>query len=322
MSVAALPPLVSVILPTFERLEYLPAAVESLCAQSYPHWELVIADDGSGPDTRDWLESLRAHPRVTVLWLAHSGRPAVVRNAALRAARGEWLAFLDSDDLWLPQKLERQLSSLQRHPQRKWGYTAFDLVDGSGELRPARREGGARAPSGWILPRLLDGEIVIALPSVIVSRALLEQLGAFDEELTMCEDDELWFRLAAHSEIDGIEAPLTRVRRHGRHGGDDATAWRDRRRVFEKALRAGPEPQLRARLRRLRAEAAAGLARSEAAAARRLRALGTLARSAHYSWPYREWWAGAAHTLPRVLAPAALKTLARRRRIHRHEAGA
>jgi glycosyltransferase involved in cell wall biosynthesis len=318
---AAVQPLVSVVMPTFERMQFVPQAVHSLYAQSYRHWELIIADDGSGPHIRAYLETLRARQQVTVLWLEHSGRPSVARNAALRAARGALVAFLDSDDLWLPEKLARQVSSLRQHPERKWGYTAFALVNERGEPRPRGAAPAPRAPSGWILRPLLDDEIVIALPSVIVERATLERLGAFDEALTMCEDDELWFRLAAHSEIDGIDAPLTLVRRHAHHGGDDVTAWRDRRRVFEKALSTSNEPQLRARLRRLRAESAVGLARSEALAARRARALGTLALSAPYSWRYPQWWTGAARTLPRLLAPAGLRPVERRGHIERNEGG-
>jgi len=307
-------PLVSVIMPTFNRLEFLRPAVASLEAQTFTHWELIIADDGSQGPTRTYLEQLAAAPRIRVIRMPHSGRPSVVRNAALRAARGEYVAFLDSDDLWLPHKLERQIASLRCHPQRRWSYTAFALVDASGDARPAAADPRQAAPSGWILERILNDETVIALPSVLVSRQLLGQLGAFDEELIMCEDDELWLRLAAASEIDGVDEPLTLIRRHSQHAGDDATAWRDRRRVFEKALRTNGAAHLTPVLRRLRAETSAGLARSQAAAAMRLSALTTLATSARYSWRYRKWWRGALRTLAVACAPPALRGFARRHR--------
>jgi len=308
-------PLVSVIMPTYNRLEFLRPALDSLEAQTFTHWELIVADDGSQPPTRAYLEQLAAPPRVRLIRMPHCGRPSVVRNAALRAARGEYVAFLDSDDLWLPQKLECQIASLRRHPQRRWSYTAFAVVDAAGSVRrAATADARQTAPSGWILERILNDETVIALPSVLVARQLLDELGAFDEELTMCEDDELWLRLAAASEIDGVDAPLTLIRRHGQHAGDDATAWRDRHRVFEKALRRNGDAHLAPLLRRLRAETAAGLARSQAAGALRLSALTTLASSAHYSWRYRRWWRGAARTLAVALAPPALRGLARRHR--------
>src|SRR5262245_57463748 len=145
---AAMGPLVSVIMPTFNRREFLQPAIESLLNQSFVHWELIIADDGSDTDTRSYLQSLHAPPRVNVVWLSHSGRPSVVRNAALREARGEYVAFLDSDDLWLPRKLEMQVTSLARHPQRKWSYTAFALVDGAGQPKEPLHDAKRSAPSG------------------------------------------------------------------------------------------------------------------------------------------------------------------------------
>src|ERR1700722_1926163 len=121
-------PAVSIILPTFDRLAFLPAAIASAFAQTFTDWELIVADDGSSADTRTYLKTLNDPPQVKVLWLSHSGKPAVVRNAALREARGEFVAFLDSDDIWLPKKLETQIASLRRHAQRKWSYTRFVLV--------------------------------------------------------------------------------------------------------------------------------------------------------------------------------------------------
>jgi glycosyltransferase involved in cell wall biosynthesis len=307
-------PVVSIIMPTFNRREFLQPAIESLFNQSFTDWELIIADDGSDKDTRSYLQTLYAPPRVKVMWLPHSGKPSVVRNAALREARGEYVAFLDSDDLWLPRKLEMQIASLARNPQRKWGYTAFALVDAAGQPKEPLYDAKRSAPSGWIMDRMLQDKIVIALPSVIVARQSLEQLGSFDEELVMCEDDDLWVRLAAHSEIDGIDQPLTLIRRHAQHGGDDVTAWRDRRRVFEKALEASGDPRLSATLRKLRAEMAAGLARSQADRGMRIGVVGTVVASAHYSWRYRRWWGGVMRSLGQAFAPAVVSNVIRRYR--------
>ncbi|MGH8140839.1 MAG: glycosyltransferase family 2 protein [Steroidobacteraceae bacterium] len=301
-------PAVSIILPTFNRLEFLPHSIESVFAQTFTNWELLVADDGSGGDTRAYLQSLHDPPRVSILWLPHSGKPAVARNAALRAAQGDYVAFLDSDDVWLPEKLQAQITSLLRHADRGWSYTRFAVVDASGNPPVPARGGNWPAPTGWILEKLLLQHTVIALPSVIVSRRLLEKLGPFDEDLVMCEDDELWFRLAAHSEVDSVDEPLTLVRRHGQHFGSDVAAWRDRRRVFEKALRAGGSAHLQPVLRRLRAEMSTGLARSQLNSADRLGALGTVLSSAPYSWRYPQWWRGALVGF----APAVLRRAVRR----------
>jgi len=311
-------PIVSVVLPTFNRLEFLPPAVESVFAQTFPDWELIIADDGSSADTRTYLQTLDDPPRVKVIWLSHTGRPAVVRNAALREAQGEYVAFMDSDDLWLPGKLQAQIASLRRHADRKWSYTRFAVVDGAGNPAAPGRSGQWPAPSGWILEKLLKEETVIALPMVVVARPLLKQLGPFDEELVMCEDDELWFRLAAASEIDGVDEPLTLIRRHSQHCGDDITAWRDRRRVFEKTLRASDAGHLEPILRKLRAERSAGLAKSQAAAGMRIGAIGTLLSSARYSWRYPRGWFGALAATARAFTPVAVRMVVRRYRQRQH----
>lgn len=311
-----MPPAVSIIMPTFNRLPYLRPAVESVFQQTLIEWELIIADDGSEADTKAYLQSLE-DPRIKVIWLPHSGMPSAVSNIALREARGEYVAFLDSDDLWLPGKLAAQIDSLRRHPDRGWSYTRFALVDGSGSPIVTSRHTDWPAPSGWILDKLLNEETVIAQPSVVVRRQLLERLGAFDEDLVMCYDDELWFRLAAHSEIDGIDAHLTLVRRHGQHSGSDVIAWRDRRRVFEKALRrSGGGPQ-QSSLHRLRARMSAGLAKSQAASGMRYSALGTVFTSLPHSWQYPRCWLGALGATARAFVPANVRSLVRRYR-HSH----
>jgi len=305
-------PAVSIILPTFGRLEFLPATIDSAFAQTFTDWELIIADDGSIGETRAFLQKLQGSERVKVIWLAHTGRPGAVRNAALRVARGKYVAFLDSDDVWLPTKLATQLTSLRRHASRNWSYTRFSQMDRSGHRRAAASVRSWPAPSGWILEKLLKEETVIALPSVVVSRALLEQSGAFDEELVMCEDDELWLRLATHSEIDGIDAPLTVVRRHGQHAGSDIIAWRDRRRVFEKALRRNDRGSVAPLLRKLRAEMAAGLAASQAVSGQRLAAVWTLLSSAPYCWRFPQTWVGALGRTARACVPRAAQSFLRR----------
>jgi glycosyltransferase involved in cell wall biosynthesis len=318
----AVPPAVSILMPTFNRLEFVPPAIESVFAQSLTDWELIIADDGSDADTKAYLRSLR-HPRVKVLWMAHTGRPPVMLNAALRVARGEFIAFLDSDDVWLPSKLELQVASLRRQPNRRWSCTAFALIDAAGRPLAAARAGWP-AVSGKVRDRLLT-DAVIAMPSIIAARSLFEQVGAFDEELVMNYDGDLWLRFAQLSELDGIDEPLTLVRRHGLHGGSDIIAWRDLRRVIEKAQRAPGDAEFRAMLREQRAVTSAGLARSHALFGRRIDVVHTLAESAPYSWSYAQWWRVGAYASARALAPRALlsalravRTRMRSRRLATH----
>jgi glycosyltransferase involved in cell wall biosynthesis len=312
-----MPPAVSIIMPTFNRLEFLKPAIESVFSQTFEDWELIIADDGSSEPTRAYLRALQNHPCVHVILLPHTGKPSVVSNVALREARGEYVAFLDSDDVWLPKKLETQIASLRRHPERGWSYTQFALIDSAGNRTDPARTRNWPTPTGWILEKLLEEETVIAQPSVVVSRQLLMQLGVFDEELVMCYDDELWFRLAARTEIDGIDEPLTLVRRHGQHSGSDIIAWRDRRRVFEKALRVRRGRRLEAMLYKLRAQMSAGLAKSQAASGRPWDAFATLCSSAPHSWRHPHCWLGAWVSTARACAPRSVRTLVRHYRRNR-----
>jgi glycosyltransferase involved in cell wall biosynthesis len=304
-------PEVSVVLPTFNRLRYLRPAIDSVFAQTFTDWELIVADDGSEGETAAYIAELANLPRVKVLRLAHSGNPGAVRNAAWQTARSEYIAFLDSDDVWLPEKLALQVASLRSHPERGWSHTAFAVIDESGELLRGARSRWWPAAEGWILESLIKMETVIAIPSVIVRRRLLEQLGGFDLKQRMCEDYDLWLRLAALSEIDGVRETLLHVRSHRDHFHSDSIVFEDLGRALEKSLAVSTDPSLRALLSRGRAKVAAGLAHNQAIRGGRWAALRTLARSSRYSWAYREWWLGGAKAAAHVVAPAGVLRVAR-----------
>jgi glycosyltransferase involved in cell wall biosynthesis len=299
-------PVVSIILPTFNRLQYLPEAIASIVGQTFKDWELLIADDGSDPETRAYLDTLDA-PSVKLIRLQHTGKPAVVRNTALREARGEYVAFMDSDDVWMPQKLATQIASLRIHGDCAWSHTKFLLVDAN---RTPIRE--MPAADGWILRRLLNVETVIALPSVVVRRALLDQVGGFDEELVMCEDFDLWLRLAAQGPVDAIDEPLTLVRRHVEHYGSAATSLRDSIRVLDKVLRSGTAAHYQSIIRRERAQNSASLARCYAASGHRQAAVLMLLSTAPASWRHAGWWREAIKAMAVMLAPRSLRRTIRR----------
>jgi glycosyltransferase involved in cell wall biosynthesis len=204
-------PLVSIILPTYNGMPYLREAVESVRAQTFRNWELIVIDDGSSDDSVTWLASID-DPRIHVLKSEHTGQRGRLRNRGLGVARGEWIAFNDSDDRWRPEKLERQLAYHAEHPELRWSYTGRAVIDRTGRLR-------THPPDRWvphqgrILTRLLRFEAAIALPSVLVSRSLLEQVGGFWDH-PWGEDYELWVRLAQQVECGLIDEPLVEIRAH------------------------------------------------------------------------------------------------------------
>lgn len=258
-------PLISIIMPTFNRLAWLRAAIQSVRDQTLEDWELIVADDGSDEPTRGYLHALRADSghRVRVLFLTHRGNPPVARNTALSEARGEYVAFLDSDDVWLPRKLEMQIASLGEHPAREWSYTRSVLVDGSGQ--PLESGRGLRYPAskdGWIAESLLRGEAAVTQSSVVARREAVARVGGYPEDLPICGDYELYLRLALRSEIDFVDEPLVLVRRHGEHYCDDLAALTDLRRFMGKVQRSGMMPHMRAVVRSRRARLLVSLTRA------------------------------------------------------------
>src|ERR1700743_88430 len=162
-------PSVSVILPVFNRLEFLRSAVESVFAQTYEDWEMIVADDGSAAETAAYLDSIVAS-RVRILRLSHSGNPSKVRNCAIAAARGRYLAFLDSDDIWASSKLERQISAMTDRQQSRWSYTLCNHIDENGRPVPRRRRTPAVFSEGWIFEQLLRLQFSIAMPTLVAER--------------------------------------------------------------------------------------------------------------------------------------------------------
>src|ERR1700722_6222262 len=311
-------PSVSVILPTFNRLKYLRSAVASVFAQTLPDWELVIADDGSEREIRAYLRGLASEPRVRVIWLPHSGNPAAVRNCAMRHARGDYLAFLDSDDEWLPEKLERQLGALKACTGRRWSYTGSSIIDANGE--PCAHAAIRVPHRGAILERLLLHQVSIWTPTVVAERRLVLEVGGFDEQLLLFEDYDLWMRLARRSEIDFVDEPLARIRRfHGQHHGeaDHGDAMRaGRHRALQKVRHLATDPRVQPLVQRLYAHSALDQA-SLRANTNRLAAAAILVRGCAASWRYMDWWPGVAYLLLKLAAPRGLLGVYRRSRLRR-----
>jgi len=308
--------LVSVILPTFNRLRYLRPTVESLYAQTFPDWELIVADDGSESETREYLQCLAKRPRVTVVWLAHSGRPSMVRNAALRRAAGEYVAFLDSDDLWAPRKLERQIETLHARADCRWTYTGFLRVDQCGNPLPEEKTRHWMPYEGDIFDHVVTCRASIRTPSVLAARELIEQAGEFDEAMTSAEDYDLWMRLALHSEVAIVDEPLVLVRLHEEnHTREWQSAFAGRDRSLSRGQQL-VDPARRSLLREERMRNALRFAATHAQLGDRGRMSRVLWNSLPYSWSYPQWWLDGSRTALRGHLPRRLLEFCRKRRWH------
>jgi glycosyltransferase involved in cell wall biosynthesis len=275
---------------TFNRPQFLRAAVESVLSQSLRDFEFLIADDGSDAPTRELLRQFE--PAVRVLWLEHRGNPGAARNAAVRVATGRYVAFMDSDDVWSPSKLERQVHSLRTHTRCRWSYTACDHIDESGTPVSPVDVQPWKPHRGPMLAAVARSQAHSALPSVMVERELLMEAGLFDENLAFYEDHDLWLRLALRSDANAIEETLVQVRRHREHySGHDLLRTAECRAVFlDRVWQHMRTSALRAEICRTRSLHAAHLARLRAGAGFTDEARAGLRDSFAEGWRYWRWW--------------------------------
>jgi glycosyltransferase involved in cell wall biosynthesis len=296
-------PNVSVILPTFNRLRFLRPAIESVFAQTYTDWELIIADDGSDEETHAYLSSVSS-PKVRVSWLAHSGNPSHVRNIAIRAASGRYLAFLDSDDLWAPTKLEKQLAALRASPSSAWCYTLESMIDD--QSRPYTKSAirSFTPMDGWLFEPLLRLEIAMSMPTVLASRELVNEIGGFDEQLRYGEWHDLCLRLALKSEVVAVREPLCSVRAHDEHySGDRISGQLGWMQLYEKMEKLVSSASLRSCCRRERAQISLRIAAAQSRAGAHGAGLVTLIRALPFAWRYPRWWRGVLAEIGRPIIP-------------------
>lgn len=200
-------PLVSVIIPTFNRGWILAEALSSVTAQDYPRLEILVVDDGSTDDTREKLQPFL--DRVTVMRQSNKGVSAA-RNLGLRYCSGDLVAFLDSDDLWTSDKVSCQVDFFRHNPQAEICQTEEIWIRRGKRVNPKNKH---RKPSGMIFEPSLH--LCLVSPSaVMMRRTLFNEVGLFDEGLPACEDYDLWLRISARIPVYLIDRPCT-IKRGG-----------------------------------------------------------------------------------------------------------
>lgn len=201
-------PTVSVVIATYNQAEYLSQAIKSVLRQTYEHWELIIVNDGSTDHTEQVVKPYLRHQKVRYYKKPNGGQ-ASAKNMGIREARGEYVAFLDSDDYWEPSKLLAQMAIMQAQPSIGVVYSEIHSMDESGRQlifeRPSRY-------SGEVVGQLY-GDNCVPFSSSMVRRSLLNRYGGFDESLRMGIDYDLWLRLSVVTLFEFIEEPLVWVRK-------------------------------------------------------------------------------------------------------------
>ncbi len=199
---------VSVIIPTYNRLEKLKRAVDSILEQTYKDFELIIVDDGSTDKTKEYFENFDA---VKYIYQENKGVSSA-RNTGIKASEGEWLSFLDSDDEWLPRKLEKQIEFAENNENIKIIHSNEIWIRNGVRVNEMNKH---KKLGGWIYQNSLP-LCLISPSAVIIHSSVFNEKGLFDETYPYAEDYDLWLRLTPYYEIGFIEEPLIK-----KYGGDE-----------------------------------------------------------------------------------------------------
>ncbi len=224
---------IAAIIPTYNRADMVAEALRSVLEQTRPADEVIVIDDGSVDETKNRLSPFL--PQIEYLRQETKGVSAA-RNLGIQQSHAEWLAFLDSDDLWMPEKLEQQVNYLQQFPHYKICYTDEEWRKNEKWMNQKRKH---RKFSGHIYEKCLP-LCIISPSSVMIHRSVFEQVGMFDEELPACEDYDLWLRICSRYPVLYLDRRLI-VKRAGEWCQLSAQHSLDKYRIvaLDKILRTG-----------------------------------------------------------------------------------
>ena len=230
-------PKVSVIIPAYNAMNYLPATMESLLNQTFDDFEVIVVNDGSFDDTEQWTSQI-TDPRVKVITQTNQGL-AGARNTGIKHARGEFIAFLDADDLWETTKLEKQVQVLQENPEVGLVYTWVAYINDKGKSTGRIFKNHAE---GNVWQKLTEHNIVECGSVAMVRRCCFETVGVFDRNLrSFVEDLDMWLRIASHYPFKVVKEPLVYYRQHSTSASRNWEAMeKSVRMVIEKAFASAP----------------------------------------------------------------------------------
>ncbi len=191
----------SVIIPVYNRIGLIERAIDSVACQTVPVREIIVVDDGSTDGVFDHLKT--SYPDIRLLRQTRAGVSAA-RNTGIAASQGRWVAFLDSDDEWLPEKIERQANWLSAHPRIKICHSDEIWIRHQVRVNQKKRH---QKRGGWIYQHCLP-LCVISPSAVVIERELFQLVGTFDQTLPVCEDYDLWLRITRQFEVGYIDEPL------------------------------------------------------------------------------------------------------------------
>ncbi len=199
---------ISIIIPTFNRCQHLKRALDSIAQQIVSEYEIIIIDDGSTDGTTEMVE--KYYPQVEYFYQANEGVSAA-RNKGLTLAKGDWIAFLDSDDEWLPGKLASQVNALKSMPNYKICHTEELWVRNGVRVNQMKKH---KKSGGWIFKHCLP-LCAMSPSSILIHRSIFDDVGYFNPALPVCEDYDMWLRISAKYPVIYIEEP--QIIKYGGH---------------------------------------------------------------------------------------------------------
>ena len=195
---------VSVIIPTHNRLNVLKRAIDSVLNQSFAAYELIVVDDGSTDGTDQWLSTLDSSNSSIISIIQNNFGVSHARNRAIERARGHWIAFLDSDDYWYKNKLQRQMDALQQNPTIRFCHCDEHWIRNGKRVNQKRKHAKY---GGHIFEQCLP-LCAISPSATIMRKEIFDEVGLFDEALPACEDYDLWLRITCKEPVLFVNEPL------------------------------------------------------------------------------------------------------------------
>ncbi len=228
-------PKVSIIIPAYNAIKYLPETVESVLKQSFTDFELLIINDGSSDNTVEWVSSI-SDSRVRLISQENKGLSGA-RNTGITSSKGEYISFLDADDIWEPTKIEKQVYKLDNDPTVGLVYTWVKYF--YEDIESVRL--GDPDAEGNVLKAILEANVVMCGSNAMVRRFCFEEVGKFDENLTSIEDWDMWIRIASKYSFAVVKEALVYYRQHNSNMSKNYEMMiQNFNKVFERAFQLVP----------------------------------------------------------------------------------
>lgn len=199
---------VSVVIPAYNSMKYLPETLDSVFAQTHQNLEVIVVDDGSKDHTEEFMKT---YPHPVVYIKQENKGLAGARNTGLKAVTSEFVAFVDSDDLWEPEKIAVQLDVLRRHPEAAMVYSRMSYIDQFSQKTDSSYD--CECHEGMIFERLFEGNF-IPVSSVLIRKSCVDRVGFFDGRWKGCEDYDYWLRVSVDEPIAFVDQPFLKYRVH------------------------------------------------------------------------------------------------------------